>query len=488
MIEDSWDDMFQYSTMYNLYFYNDKLEEFIIGSTKIAQCGMDKEDKRRATLPNSFSELDDRFFSLGQDSYFYENIKKLGDEIREKIFVALRDIAYDKSIFRKVYSEDVTKVSLMRGIDKQTVLMQFHRISKGGPRLVPYKFTYREYQKDGNVEPIELDFDINPEMLPSNNIHVLIGRNGVGKTFLINNMISSIIFKNKKYDVKYGETVFQDDDIHNESFTKVILVSFSAFDEIRIDSRSMLFSRIGLPQKRNQSDEEKNNEITMKFIEGFRQCIERKLNSLLLSTLEELSYDSIFTNAGFEKYCNGKVLEDDSAEELKRIFSRLSSGHKVIIYAITQLIAKVQEKTLIFLDEPEGHLHPPLLAAFIRALSALLTETNGVAIIATHSPIVLQEVPNNCVWVLQRSGRISTVRRPNVKTFGQDITSLTSEIFGLELTKSGYHKLLSDMVEKYNDYDIIMKKLNNCLGNEGRSVLRTMLVLKKLKGDSNGEN
>ena len=61
-------------------------------------------------------------------------------------------------------------------------------------------------------------------------------------------------------------------------------------------------------------------------------------------------------------------------------------------------------RTLVLLDEPEAHLHPPLLSAFTRALSDLLIYRNGVAIIATHSPVVLQEVPKSCVWKLRRSG------------------------------------------------------------------------------------
>lgn len=47
------------------------------------------------------------------------------------------------------------------------------------------------------------------------------------------------------------------------------------------------------------------------------------------------------------------------------------------------------------MDEPEEHLHPPLVAAFIRALSNLLTYRNGVGIVATHSPVIVQEVPKN---------------------------------------------------------------------------------------------
>jgi predicted ATP-dependent endonuclease of OLD family len=69
----------------------------------------------------------------------------------------------------------------------------------------------------------------------------------------------------------------------------------------------------------------------------------------------------------------------------------MSSGHAIVLLTITRLVATVEEKTLVLLDEPESHLHPPLLSAFIRALSDLLYDRNGVAIIATHSPVVLQE-------------------------------------------------------------------------------------------------
>jgi predicted ATP-dependent endonuclease of OLD family len=83
-----------------------------------------------------------------------------------------------------------------------------------------------------------------------------------------------------------------------------------------------------------------------------------------------------------------KELKDTSSE----IFNKLSSGHKIVLLTITRLVETVEEKTLVMLDEPESHLHPPLLSAFIRALSELLILRNGVAIIATHSPVILQEL------------------------------------------------------------------------------------------------
>nr|WP_279487084.1 AAA family ATPase [Aeromonas veronii] len=87
---------------------------------------------------------------------------------------------------------------------------------------------------------------------------------------------------------------------------------------------------------------------------------------------------------------------------LKKI-QLMSSGHAIVLLTITRLVATVEEKTLVLIDEPESHLHPPLLSAFIRALSELLYDRNGVSIIATHSPVVLQEIPKSCAWKMNRN-------------------------------------------------------------------------------------
>lgn len=84
------------------------------------------------------------------------------------------------------------------------------------------------------------------------------------------------------------------------------------------------------------------------------------------------------------------------AEKIVPKFKELSSGHKNTLLTIAILIDLVEEKNLVLLDEPEEHLHPPLVSAFIRALSNLLIYRNGVGIIATHSSVIVQEVPKKC--------------------------------------------------------------------------------------------
>ena len=159
----------------------------------------------------------------------------------------------------------------------------------------------------------------------------------------------------------------------------------------------------------------------------------------------------------------------------QKFFHRLSSGHKIVLLTLTRLVETVEERTLVLLDEPEAHLHPPLLSAFVRALSDLLIQRNAVAIIATHSPVILQEVPQSCVWKLRRRGTQLTYTRTSIETFGENIGALTSEIFELEVTFSGFYKMLRDAVEEFGDYDRIVEHFNGELGWEARAILRGLL-------------
>lgn len=150
---------------------------------------------------------------------------------------------------------------------------------------------------------------------------------------------------------------------------------------------------------------------------------------------------------------------------------------------IVKLIELVEEKTLVLLDEPEEHLHPPLVSAFIRALSNLLIYRNGVGIIATHSPVIVQEIPKKCVWILRRSGKILINERPEIETFGENLGELTSEIFGYEVTNSGFHKMLRETSRQKCSYEDALAVFNNELGNEAKAILRSYMYEKEYRKD-----
>nr|WP_199001712.1 AAA family ATPase [Flavobacterium sp. ASV13] len=476
---DNWND-YSFRTLFGIFYVDSKGERIDLGAVKIGYIDQQTYDTG-LNIGDRFKRLKTSFFSLGQSAEYYETLNSLGPKIRSEILVGLRDIAKNTRLYDKAVIEEVTKVSLFRTVSPSTVTGQFRRLSNGGARSTDYSFKF--ITPAGITSPrVSLRFDVIPESFPPSNIQVLIGRNGVGKTYLINRMIDSLIRKN--YDTSLGVFKFYRKEHENSTFANLISVTFSAFDEtepqieIRDKTASINYSYIGL--KRIQTDRDKIEPpkstamLNTEFFKALGACrvvsSKTKLWKDALTTLE--------TDPNFEE-SEAKALidienEEDRRSESNEIFKKLSSGHKIILLTITRLIATLQERSLVLIDEPEAHLHPPLLSAFIRALSDLLAYTNGVAIIATHSPVILQGVPRNCVWRLSRTGSQAKADRLSIESFGENVGILTQEIFGLEVTNSGFYKILEDATKELRSYERVIDRFDNQLGMEAKAIVRSL--------------
>ena len=361
-------------------------------------------------------------------------------------------------------------------------------MAHGGARLTDYNFTYSP-QKSGagqTSDSYEIAFSVTPDSNPPTNFHVLIGRNGTGKTSLIKNMIHSI----RGSDSSHGTFHYEGRIRSRAEFANVLCIAFSPFDdfsELETIESTIPYSYIGL----NKASADLLQTIERQFLESFTGCmVNARKKKLWLNAIEVLKSDPTFDEVHIESLAeNVPIFASDGTswngqDDIKRTFSKLSSGHKVVLLIMTCCVDKIEEKSIVFLDEPENHLHPPLLSALIRALSALLIDRNGVAIVSTHSPVVLQEVPSSCVWLLRRCGGQMISERLLVQTFGASIGQLTNEVFGLEVTDSGFHKMLAEAVRvksesvfPVNDYDRIVGEFDGQLGDEAKLHLRTLLAV-----------
>lgn len=484
LIHSAWDDWFRYETLYTVYYYDEDGIRNHLGAIKIGQIN---QQQRIPGLEVSFTTLSEDFFSLGQDVSYYESLNKYGDDFRVHILSSLNDIAFNEEIYTRAIKEHVTKISLLRSVSTASVIGQFRRLAQGNSLLTEYKFKYIAPKIKNEESRMELDFSVIPNSNPPTNLHVIVGRNGVGKTFLLNNMISSLVDETSSTN-KVGEFVFGDNNNEKVTFANVISVSFSAFDEImplaeiRDKTKGVKYSYIGL--KRINSESSKllppKSPVILKneFVKSVEQCRLMSKTTRWQKALKLLESDPIFKESGVSKIAEIN-LNDNVDEFASPIFKRLSSGHKIVLLTITRLVEAIEEKSLVLLDEPEGYLHPPLLSAFIRAISELLIYRNAVAIVATHSPVVLQEVPRSCVWKLRRTGTIAKAERLELESFGENVGVLTQEIFGLEVTDSGFHKLLKDTAAKYDNYEDAVSSFNEELGNEAKGIIRNLFLLKK---------
>ncbi|WP_206167786.1 AAA family ATPase [Variovorax boronicumulans] len=483
---DNWDD-YSFKTLFSLLLVDENGVQHDLGNLKIGFAGQ-AESRTSDFLQPIFLELPENFFSLGQDPEYYKKIRNLSPETQATLLRSLRDVVYLPDLLNQVEREAVFSTSLTRNISKSALTGQFRRVLDGGAVLTPFNFTYRHLGNE-RTSAHDLEFSVTPDSKPSTNIHVLIGRNGIGKTTLLNNMVSSIVnggVEPERYGQFFTKKWIGDEPIAEDYFGGVASVSFSAFDsfvplpEQKDQEKGLTNFYIGLKKVAHTGSERVASpktlgELEEDLIQSLEVCLTlTSKRERWLAAIRKLESDD-----NFEAMDLGRLVTVDTATALtyaRTFFKKMSSGHIIVLLTITKLIETVEEKTLVLMDEPESHLHPPLLSAFVRALSELLSNRNGVAIIATHSPVVVQEVPRSCVWKLFRIHVEGAAYRPDEETFGENVGTLTKEIFGLEVVKSGFHEVLNHAVLEGKSFDQIYAEYGGQLGFEAQALLRGLIA------------
>ncbi|SHI31479.1 AAA family ATPase [Clostridium intestinale] len=520
-----WDD-YKYCTTFTAYYkYDSKKEAVEIGTVKIgckslatkvtantSSNGYPSYSVKELISTKSFTKLSNEFFSLGQDIQYYKNINEFLGNKNTIYYDALKDIGYNIDRFNRLYdrNEPCLMNSLMRNLYISDV-EQFNRISRGGVELTKYSFAFR-YNEE------KIDINVVPTSLPPSNIHILIGRNGVGKTWLLYNIAHRLIEninlgnieleRSKKYSISDKFTI----DCPRNSFAGIIGLSFSVFDDALpidianstnidpqlIEEFKKVYKYIGLISKNQRNGKSKIKSVedmSVEFLEALNE-INRNRNKIeiYLETCKNLNTDSMFYDNGFiellEEYFedrqkntiksieeNEDKIDSKISDKVKKYFKKLSSGHMIIMLSLTLLAESIREKTIILIDEPETHLHPPLLSTYIRTLSFLLLKKNAVAIIATHSPIVLQEVPKDCVNKVIRTGEDMSFERLILETFATNTDSLTREVFGLEVVKTGFYQLIQKEID--DTFDQTLKKFEGKVGFLGQVLMQSLVSEKR---------
>lgn len=472
LVRDNWDD-FHFKTTFQLHYRDSVGDIHEIGSVKIAKVGMG-EDGGRTEIERSFPQLSEDYFSLGQDREYYDNLRKLPGSLGRDALSALRDVAVDLQRLDEVGDETVVTTSLMRDLDRQIIRTQFHWIAQGEAPRTNYHFQFQPPSLE-DYTPDPLDFNVEVDSVPPTNTHVIIGANGVGKSTLMRRFASSL-----RIDAKRTENGhFSSSQPHTDRgrrvpFDNVVTVAFSAFDPFPAHlndpdgtSGDIPHHVVGLAGAAAPGDREVD--LADQFSQALRACVRSPRRERWLDALSVLNEaDPLLQETEATKLIDGDVFGDEvwGASDFYRA---LSSGHKIALLTITALVRYVEERTLVLVDEPETHLHPPLLSALIRAVSRLTVGRNGVAIVATHSPVVLQNVPRSCVFLLNRSGDIANASRPRIETFGESVSVLTAEVFGLDVTDTGFHDVLQRAAVGFEQ-----TSLGSQLGSEGRAVLRAL--------------
>jgi len=139
-----------------------------------------------------------------------------------------------------------------------------------------------------------------------------------------------------------------------------------------------------------------------------------------------------------------------------------SSGQAIILNCITHLLANMTKDTLVIYDEPEMHLHPNGVSHLIKMLYDLLKRKESYAILATHSPIIIQQIPSEYVRIISKIDNAPSVRKPFLETFGENLSAITNDIFGNNNEKEYYKQVLEGIGcdSRYLEENIFKGKLS----------------------------
>ncbi|MHC2297933.1 AAA family ATPase [Rhizobium mongolense] len=493
--QDGWDD-FGFKTQYHVFYFGTEFQGFV-GNVKILQAG--QRTTSHSILPVGLRPaLGEDFCSLGQSLDYYERLAALPETVRRDILTTLRDSLLTPSFLQNFPSEDGWRTSVTRDLDIHfiplaTVLLE-RNYSEMVHMDVRLKFTATGWQNS-----LDLDFSGPPRpagapppifpppgmRFPSflpDRVAVITGRNGSGKSTLLFRLAR--ILHASQGDRRSDELLrLGSIDPPGIGFSRIITIAYSAFDTFQVpgvgdvETRQIIkdiqsgtgrYVFAGLrdiarelqerpdrqPDPSLQADGEQSQfaldrqEVTYlksagQLAEEFALAVDRIFagdrSLVLLRILKVLFADASFADVA------DRALEF-LQRDLRKAFMSMSTGHKIVLHATVTLIANALPKSIVLIDEPESHLHPPLLAAFMHGIRDVLQTYDSFAVIATHSPVVAQETLRRHVSVVSRMGGEPNIDPARIETYGESIGAITNEVFGLHANATDYHAALQGMV------------------------------------------
>tara|TARA_R110002020_G_scaffold474461_1_gene705953 strand:- start:5937 stop:7553 length:1617 start_codon:yes stop_codon:yes gene_type:complete len=511
--QDNWNDL-RFQTQYHLYI---AVPEFTgrIGTVKILRRGQTAADSLQLSL-GPLDPLGEEWISLGQDLDYYERLAELPEELRKEILSHLRDALNDPDHAASFFDEKGWAVSVLRYIDWESfkrdaaVLLErdYTRIARLGLTL--------EFQMVGWGDPLLLNFSgANDILLPGmqwdglpDRITVIVGRNASGKSTLLSRL-ARVLHASQRDRAGKALQALGGITPAGIGFTRIVNVAYSAFDVFQLPGTDY--------RERRQIVEDLERGTGRYHYCGLRDIAQEvrrtegvgdvdgmpiqplgldRQELIILKTSEDLAREfgatvarigkmgreGLFSEACFILASDGSFADlgdNPGAAVLQNpvdLFRNWSTGHKIVMHATASLVAHTEPKSIVLIDEPESHLHPPLLAALMHAVRLILRSNDAFAVVATHSPVVVQETLRRHVAVVRRSGAETRIFPPRIETYGESIGEITNEIFGLTTDATDYHRSLSQLVMGGLTLEQIEAYFDQGLSLQARAFVMTKLA------------
>lgn len=496
--QDNWND-YSFTTLYHLHFRqgDDNASVVYVGGVKILKKGQTASDSQLIREP--FNKLSEDWVSVGTSLDYYQRLNELPPGRRRAIMDALNDTVAHPELVERFKDEKGWETSLFRdNQDWRGFLNDARALYEGNFSALADIEESFTYTPAGAEEPIEFDFS-SPEpdsyfgpyrrlgptrrktLLP-NRMLVLVGRNGSGKSTLLARL-AHVAFASPQERATKELKALGMLDPPSIGFMRVITISYSAFDSFVVpgidakrlsqttqdlDSGEGRFVFCGLrdlvaearadvekdegTKSGDQDDEpqvERRTTTRLKPVEKLADefaALVVRIRKEERAGLFEAALEPLFGDPSFAELKDQMARLTGSTRSARSLFLGWSTGHKIALHVVASLVAHAVPRSLILFDEPEAHLHPPLMAALMHAVRIVLTEVNALCVAATHSPVLLQETLSRHVRRVRRTGGSLEVKKPELETFGENVGVLTYDTFGLTASSTDYHKVLDLLV------------------------------------------
>lgn len=429
----NWDD-FGNRTKMNLSYCNSDGKWLNIGSLKIL-CR--NQTNTSEVISSNFNLLSNDYCSLGQSSSYYQTLKDIFGEQFQSILMALRDVAFFPKILHEFENDKIFEASLIRSNEVEKLMRTIRFTMENIDLNQRFKFNY-SYTPPYATNEINLNFDFEYENEIQHRVYALIGKNGTGKTRILSSLVNKLS-ENKPSNIYPKKPLF----------AKVFSVSYSFFDKFDIPTGDASYNYVYCGLKNADGTLMTEDDLIIRFDESAEIIKRRNLMRQWRSTLRnfipsELLYP-IF----------GPSIEYIE-EEAHKLLRKLSSGQSILVFIITEIIAQIRYNSLILYDEPENHLHPNAITQLMNTIYNLVNEFESFCIIATHSPLVIQEISSRNIYIIERDEEIAKIRKLQKEAFGENLTIITEEIFGNKETTKYHYSVLENLVSKNKTYEEII--------------------------------
>ncbi|WP_299667835.1 AAA family ATPase [uncultured Psychromonas sp.] len=439
LVADNWDD-FNHETTFTLLYFNDG-EKINLGEVKI---GNNKEKVTRNVLPVEFLSLDEDFVSLGQTKDYYKLLSKFFDRNITSVLYSLKDAAFFPEVSEDFENLEVFKNSLIRDDEPE----RLHRIAKpmingvALEKLYYFEYLFQPKYADSTLKvPFHFTAD---GSLPKRMI-ALIGKNGAGKTQLLTSLPLEIGKGNNDAFIP-----------HKPVYSKVIAVSYSTFDNFELPKKTSDFNYVYCGLRDEQGIVRTKKGQLQKFHNTWKKIAKLKRLEkwkIIISNFLDLELIDLFIKPSPED--SEKLYFDTPGFSKAR--ESLSSGQSIVLFVISEIVANIRLDSLLLFDEPETHLHPNAISQLMNGIAELISEFESYCIIATHSPILIQEMFSRDVLIISREGNVPSVKKIGIESFGENLSVITEEVFGNRSIPKFYETTIKRLVRSHKTYDNVLE-------------------------------